>query len=1094
MTAQHEFKRSLREERRPVGWFRAMGGDTVEYHRETVLERGDDHPGQALDYYGSRGETPLRWAGSAADGLGLSGVITAGEFDAAFAKGGFRHPVTGEKLVSTKRPGFEIVVSAHKTTAMLGVIGRADDMHAILDAETDHTMTWLDQWFQARGGRRGEAALPTPTTGLAWAQTRHGTSRAGDPNPHDHVLVLNIATMLDRKGGPKGLFSAALRDTVEAATMVGRLHAAAKAIELGYAIEADHGPSGRLRHWSVMGIPAEITELFSKRSDEITEYLAERGQSGYHARSVAARATRAVKRGTGIDELMPQWHAELEAAGWSVDRLSAALDTARRHWRPLAPELTTDQVDEIAVGLMAPDGEFLARQKVFSRTRLIAEVAPLLYGHDPAVLDRVIDRIIASPLVVPLIGLAGPREQPYSAVAVLASEAAIAERVDRLVDTPGPQLDPESVETAVAGTETRLGDRLSAGQRQAVDAVCSSGRAVDLIVGIAGSGKTTALDTAATALTSAGYQVLGTATSGQAARSLGAATSLDTRTMRSLLWHLDHRTLTLDARTVVILDEAGMTADADLGRLLSAVEYSSAKIILVGDDRQLSPVGPGGALAALIDAHPDTVTVLDENRRQRDPAEAAALLALRNGNVDAALEFYVTHNRISVTLDRTTALLSTVENWATNVAAGHDTLMLAWQKINVADLNRLARQRAIELGWVTGPELVTPDGRTYAKGDHVVTLAPNHDGHLVTSQHATVLAVNPHRHTMVIRTDDGRDVPLRPSDIGTDQLDHGYALTIHREQGDTTRHTERFHDGGGAELNYVALSRATHHTTIHIAADDLDQALNDLKHDLADNRADQWITTRATPGLDPLHTNTETRRSPARTTGRDRSAERSQAGWPAQQQPEPRDAQDDVRQLADAHRRLAQLDRRRVHLTAGTGPYEHTDIERAAQQLHQLDSDLAAAQRNPSKDRPWRRYARRRDLEAIIEARAQAAERWRQVSGPEAARLDQAIAATEHQVNSLEEVVHMRDRTWRRGRPLTADERTGKRIRADLLDEIERLQPDPTADGISRQLDAPGNPRPRTVQDDIEAARARLDRLETSGRPERDNGIGGLGM
>jgi hypothetical protein len=169
---------------------------------------------------------------------------------------------------------------------MLGVIGRPDARHAILDAETDHTMAWLDDWFKARGGRRGRAALPTPTTGLAWAQVRHGTSRAGDPNPHDHVLVLNITTMLDRTGG--------------------RLHAAAKAIELGYAIEADHGPSGRLRHSRVHGIPTEVCDIFSKRSDEISEYLAENGQTGYRARGVAARATRATKRFTGVDELMPQ--------------------------------------------------------------------------------------------------------------------------------------------------------------------------------------------------------------------------------------------------------------------------------------------------------------------------------------------------------------------------------------------------------------------------------------------------------------------------------------------------------------------------------------------------------------------------------------------------------------------------------------------------------------------------------------------------------------------------------------------------------------------------------------------------------------------
>src|SRR3954464_11511844 len=112
-----------------------MGAASVEYHRQTVLGREDDHGGLALDYYGSRGETPLVWAGAAAGDFGLSGVVTDNEFTAVFGEGGFRHPVTGEQLVKTRRPGVEIVVAAHKTTSMLGVIGRADDMHAILDTE-----------------------------------------------------------------------------------------------------------------------------------------------------------------------------------------------------------------------------------------------------------------------------------------------------------------------------------------------------------------------------------------------------------------------------------------------------------------------------------------------------------------------------------------------------------------------------------------------------------------------------------------------------------------------------------------------------------------------------------------------------------------------------------------------------------------------------------------------------------------------------------------------------------------------------------------------------------------------------------------------
>ncbi|HEX7277802.1 MAG TPA: relaxase domain-containing protein, partial [Acidimicrobiales bacterium] len=97
-----------------------MGVDSVEYHRSTVLARGDDHPGQALAYYASRGETPLMWGGTGARALGLEGAVTDEQYEALFGEGGACDPTTGERLVTTKRPGLELVISAHKSVAELG--------------------------------------------------------------------------------------------------------------------------------------------------------------------------------------------------------------------------------------------------------------------------------------------------------------------------------------------------------------------------------------------------------------------------------------------------------------------------------------------------------------------------------------------------------------------------------------------------------------------------------------------------------------------------------------------------------------------------------------------------------------------------------------------------------------------------------------------------------------------------------------------------------------------------------------------------------------------------------------------------------------
>ncbi len=167
-----------------MAWFRPMGADEVAYHEATVLRRADDHPGRALDYYGSRGETPLRWGGTMAARLGLSAEVTAEAYERAFGPGGFRDPVSGDRLVTTRRPGFELVIGAHTSVAVLGVVGGAEVMHSILDAETDATLSWLDSWFRTTGGRRGRNQTRAETRGLVFARTRHGTGScpAGKPN------------------------------------------------------------------------------------------------------------------------------------------------------------------------------------------------------------------------------------------------------------------------------------------------------------------------------------------------------------------------------------------------------------------------------------------------------------------------------------------------------------------------------------------------------------------------------------------------------------------------------------------------------------------------------------------------------------------------------------------------------------------------------------------------------------------------------------------------------------------------------------------------------------------------------------------------
>jgi len=784
-----------------------MGADSVDYHRATVLARGDDHPGQALAYYASRGETPLLWGGAGARLLGLEGAVTDEQYSALYGPGGACDPTTGERLVHTKRPGLELVISAHKSVAELGVIGRAEDMHAIMDAERDATLAYLDELTRRLGGRRGEAAVRTPTEGLIYATARHATSRAGDPGPHDHVLLANLLRMNDDKGGWKAAVTTLWGEHLHAATMAGRVASARVAVELGYGIVADDGPSGKLGHWAVAGVPEAVMDVHSKRAAEIEAEMQRTGNHSFRARNVAARATRAPKRHQPVGDLLPRWVAEIGDTGWSVESIGQAIDREAAARRPPSPALSAEEVRSVVNQVLDADGALAAR-KVFTRRDVVVAVAPSLYGRDPGELTRVVDRTLADPEAVTLLRVAGASERAYATAVTIAREEAIARCVEAQVSrSNAAATSVADARVAMARAEERLGHPMTTGQREAVEAVCTSGRGVDLVVGVAGSGKTTALAAARDAFEGAGYEVVGTSTSGQAARTLSREAGIDSRTLASLNWRIAHDTLRLSSRHVAVLDEAAMTDDAALVAFLEAARVTGAKVVAVGDPRQLSSVGPGGGFEAVVRRFGGAVHVLSENVRQVDAAEREALAQLRSGKVDDAVSWYAGAGRIAVSPDRDAALDATVAGWAADVTKVSSTAMYAWRRANVAELNLRGRQAWEKLGRLSGQELVV-DGTGYRVGDRVVTLAPGAGGEIVTSECGTVLAVDVARRELAATMDDGRIQRFGPQELDAAHVAHAYAITVHRSQGATVGRAPVFEDGAIHRLRRGRFGRA----------------------------------------------------------------------------------------------------------------------------------------------------------------------------------------------------------------------------------------------------------------------------------------------
>jgi hypothetical protein len=297
-------------------------------------------------------------------------------------------------------------------------------------------------------------------------------------------------------------------------------------------------------------------------------------------------------------------------------------------------------------------------------------------------------------------------------------------------------------------------------------------------------------------------------------------------------------------------------------------------------------------------------------------------------------------------------------------------------------------------GRLSGPELICTGGSRYRAGDSVVTLAPGADGRLVTSQRAVVTAVDPSAETLTLRTDDGQQTRLSGEEAGCDRLVYGYATTVHRCQGSTTERAHLFADGGGRELAYVAMSRARQSTHVWTVADDLPQAVDDLRRDWSTPRTPAWAMDTALP-------------DPATLTREQFQALPSdqQAGVTALLHAETFIAgsaivgiglPDRAATLGQAEAALNEAKKARADLETGRGLWQATQAGRAVRDLAQARDARDDAERATTRGLRWRdRLAARKQAAIAAEREAEAERRWQTHVAPEIARLDQQIVRHE---------------------------------------------------------------------------------------------------
>jgi ATP-dependent exoDNAse (exonuclease V) alpha subunit len=338
-----------------------------------------------------------------------------------------------------------------------------------------------------------------------------------------------------------------------------------------------------------------LIEQFSKRSEEIHEWLAEQGLSGIKASSAAAVATRAPKDHSESEQsVYARWARELAEQGVGERQLAEVCRGERGR------SATTQEVRRVLEELASAEG-LTAEASTFTCADVVDALAkrlPVARSATEALTQA--EQAAERFLEVRAVRVARDRRlgvERFSTPELLALER-------QLVDGATQR---EGERCAVVRRELvrQVLDRhITAGEDQAamVRDLTQGGDGVAVVVGRAGSGKTWALGLTREAFELAGYQVLGSAPTGVATVGLADEGFADARTIDRLLLDLGKGRTELDDRTVLVVDEAAMVATRKLAPLLQHAERAGAKVALVGDDRQFAPSLPAAASAPFASA------------------------------------------------------------------------------------------------------------------------------------------------------------------------------------------------------------------------------------------------------------------------------------------------------------------------------------------------------------------------------------------------------------------------------------------------------------------------------------------------------------
>lgn len=636
-----------------------------------------------------------------------------------------------EHGIATHRAGFDFTMSAPKSVSVMALVAGDEKLIDAHHAATAKAMEYMESQFtQTRGYNEAGERERVNTGNLASAQFTHYTSRSTakdaipDPQLHTHNLILNATKNGDKWASmePQQLFSAQ-----KLAGQIYQNELARGVKEAGYAVEWDK--SGGNYTFEIKGVDKDLRDGYSSRTGQIKAIIAAKEKE--FGRSLTAEEknnitldSRAHKSEQNVDELKKEWDESLKEMGHTKESL---IEATKNHNSDKT--IATDAAQAVKMAV-----ENLHSQKaVFSEHELTREALKAVQGSASLKEIRAVIKENEKELLIEKtdtfkVGVDHKNSETalYSSKEILQCEANIEKAVANgknagaLMSKEEFSKHFETIESKKISEAKASGKEyhsLTEGQHGALDHIATSKDKFIGIQGDAGSGKTTALERMTRMVEilkqvgSDHIELIGLAPTNIAAGNIEKDAGIKSRTVDSFIHKPD--VPTEGKQQVYLVDESSMLDTIKMEKLVAIAEKTGAKVVFIGDVKQLKPVGAGAMFDRLQKTGQMEFANVTEVLRQKDGTVAKGVVeAFKNvENVGKALDQLEKAGKLIEAKDGDMNAVRTafVNNAAADYAKHgmNSTIALVSTNEDRHDFNNKIREKLIEEG------AVSKEGKTH---------------------------------------------------------------------------------------------------------------------------------------------------------------------------------------------------------------------------------------------------------------------------------------------------------------------------------------------------------------------------------------------